>query len=403
MKTQVRKFTQIALMLFVFAMLIPQLKAQPIGSKLKIGADSTISYWNGTTWIAVPPGLQGQSLRFTNGVPSWVYTAVTDIDGNGYDTVRIGTQTWMKQNLKVTHYRNGDAIPNVTDGNAWGNLSDGAYCNYNNDNNYANIYGRLYNWFTVVDSRNLCPTGWHTPTNAEWTTLTNYLGGLTIAGSKLKETGLTHWNSPNTGATNETSFTALPGGWNYNGYDMNGNLGSWWSNTQNIVWNSDANSIYMNYNDSTISVNIDEKQRGFSVRCVKDYPIITPSLSIGQTYQGGIIAYLLQPNDNGYDPYVLHGLIVAPTDQSTGNWYYAIPSYNGMTLNGYNDWYVPSKDELYELYLNRLAIGGFANNYYWSSSSTTTFHVYYAANLSYWNLQALNDQTYCYIRVVRRF
>ncbi|MBI4645984.1 MAG: fibrobacter succinogenes major paralogous domain-containing protein [Bacteroidia bacterium] len=105
---------------------------------------------------------------------------VTDIDGNIYNTIIIGTQEWMQENLKVIHYRNGDAIPDVTGDTQWSNLSTGAYCNYNNNESNALIYGRLYNWYAVADSRNICPAGWHTPTDAEWTTLTDYLGGFNI-------------------------------------------------------------------------------------------------------------------------------------------------------------------------------------------------------------------------------
>src|SRR5665648_943598 len=102
---------------------------------------------------------------------------VTDIDGNVYKTVTIGTQVWMAENLKTTKYRNGDPIPNITDATAWTNLTTGAYCNNNNDANYATTYGRLYNWYAVNDIRNIAPAGWHIPTKAEWTTLTTYLGG----------------------------------------------------------------------------------------------------------------------------------------------------------------------------------------------------------------------------------
>ena len=148
---------------------------------------------------------------------------VTDIDGNTYQTVKIGDQWWMAENLKVTCYRNGDAIPNITDGTTWASLSTGAYCEYNNDINNVATYGRLYNWYAVTDSRNIAPAGWHVPSDAEWKQLEMYLGMSqseadatgwrgTDEGGKLKEVGTMHWNSPNTGATNESGFTALPGG-----------------------------------------------------------------------------------------------------------------------------------------------------------------------------------------------
>jgi uncharacterized protein (TIGR02145 family) len=195
---------------------------------------------------------------------------VYDIDGNGYDTVYIGTQIWMKQNLKTTKYRNGNVIPNVTDNVAWSNLTTGAYCNYNNDTNIANTYGRLYNWYTVNDSRNLCPTSWHAPTDSEWTTLTTYLGGEAIAGGKLKESGTTHWASPNTGATDETNFTALPGGGrNTNGtFGGIGSYGFLWSSTEISLAGAWHRSLF--YDGGSISKNGGNKAAdGFSIRCLK--------------------------------------------------------------------------------------------------------------------------------------
>jgi len=273
MKRRLQRFLQIVLMLFVFAMMLPNLKAQTIGSQIRIGADSTISYWNGTTWIAVAPGLPGQSLQFTNGIPTWIGnpTPITDIDGNVYDIVKIGTQVWMKQNLNVTHYRNGEAIPNVTDDGAWVGLTTGAYCNYNNDANNATTYGRLYNWYTVADARNFCPTGWHVPSDVEWTTLTTYLGGEGIAGGKLKEIGTNHWNSPNTGATNESGFSALPGGSRISSNGTFGNVGfyvSWWASTEY----TSAYSIYryMGWSSNSIYNYYNLNNDGLSVRCLKD-------------------------------------------------------------------------------------------------------------------------------------
>ena len=196
---------------------------------------------------------------------------VTDIDGNVYDTVHIGSQIWLKENLKVTHYRNGDPIPNVTNNTTWGNLTTGAYCDYNNTPSISATYGKLYNWYTVNDSRNLCPIAWHVPTDAEWTTLTSYLGGENVAGGKLKETDTTHWNPPNTGATNETGFTALPAGSrNYiGGFQGIGIFGYWWSSTEEIssvsAWERSMlfNDIAVNRNDYVI-------ESGFSVRCIMD-------------------------------------------------------------------------------------------------------------------------------------
>jgi uncharacterized protein (TIGR02145 family) len=190
---------------------------------------------------------------------------VTDIDGNIYQTVKIGNQWWMAENLKVTHYRNGEAIPNVTDDVSWNSITTGAYCNYDNDVNYVATYGRLYNWFAVVDSRNMAPTGWHMPSDAEWQTLIDYLGGLSVAGGKMKETGTLHWNAPNTGATNESGFTALPGG--YRSGSMGGDA-YFWSSTQYDSGAAFRRFLY--FNNSAVERYFAGKGDGFSIRCVKD-------------------------------------------------------------------------------------------------------------------------------------
>ena len=192
--------------------------------------------------------------------------AVTDIDGNVYQTVTIGTQVWMAENLKVIHYRNGDAIPNVTDSTEWSNLTTGAYCNYDNDANNATTYGRLYNWYAVNDSRNIAPTGWRVPTEDEWTILSVYLGGRTVAGGKLKETGTTHWISPNTGATNETGFTALPGGIRVSSTCIAiGIYGYWWSfHTLMPVHR------IMTYDSDNFDDQVCSKWCGISVRCLRN-------------------------------------------------------------------------------------------------------------------------------------
>jgi len=198
------------------------------------------------------------------------YGTMTDIDGNTYKTVTIGTQTWMAENLKVTKYNDGTSIPNVTDGAAWSKLTTGAYCNYNNDPSKVATYGRLYNWH-AVNTGKLCPTGWHVATDAEWTTLIDSLGGRNIAGGKLKETGTTHWYSPNTGATNETGFTALPGGYctSSGAFTDIGKSGGWWSTADS--GNNGSGYLYVGYNSSLVYGVVNYFTReGFSVRCVKD-------------------------------------------------------------------------------------------------------------------------------------
>ena len=195
----------------------------------------------------------------------------TDGDYNIYTVVVIGAQTWMAENLKTTKYNDGTLIPNVTDNTTWSGLNTEAYCDYLNTPTYSSTYGRLYNWYTVASTnpKNACPTGWHAASDADWTTLTTYLGGEGAAGGKLKETGTTHWTSPNTGATNETGFAALPAGYRDAGgtFGLLGSYGFWWSSNQNASY---AWYRYMYYNSSSISSGDNDKRAGFSVRCVKD-------------------------------------------------------------------------------------------------------------------------------------
>jgi uncharacterized protein (TIGR02145 family) len=190
---------------------------------------------------------------------------------NECEDIQIGNQIWMCKNLDVDNYRNGDPIPEVKDSKEWANLKTGAWCFYNNDTTLGKIYGKLYNWYAVNDQRGLSPDGWHVPSDSEWTTLSNYLGGKSIAGGKLKETGTSHWLSPNIGATNETSFSAIPGGWCYSDdgtFHYINRSGYWWSSSEcnaTFGW-----CWYMYYNYKDISRGSDEKSSGFSVRCIKD-------------------------------------------------------------------------------------------------------------------------------------
>ena len=196
---------------------------------------------------------------------------LTDIDGNVYKTIKIGTQTWMAENLKVTHYRNGEPIPNVANVTAWGAGSTGAYCNYDNNENNSKTYGRLYNCYAVNDSRKLAPAGWHVPTDDEWSILINYLGGENVAGDKLKETGETHWGKGNEGVTtNETSFTGIPGGRrdSYGAFADTGDCCFFWSST--VYNNNEAWYREMRYYGSTVYRSEYSKNAGLSVRCIKD-------------------------------------------------------------------------------------------------------------------------------------
>jgi uncharacterized protein (TIGR02145 family) len=196
--------------------------------------------------------------------------SVTDYDGNIYDTISIGSQVWLKQNLKVTHYRNGLSIPNVIGGTAWSNLTTGARCYYNNDSaTYDSVFGALYNWYAVNNNNEICPSGWHVPTDGEWTILETYLGGSTIAGGKMKEAGILHWLSPNTGATNSSGFTGLPGGMlgtTYSFQTINEN-GLWWTSSQQ---SGGAWSRYLWYLNAGVDRNITPKTIGLSIRCIRD-------------------------------------------------------------------------------------------------------------------------------------
>ena len=199
-------------------------------------------------------------------------TTVTDADGNVYHQVIIGTQTWMIENLKTTKYKEGTVIPNITDATAWNSLSTPSYCWYNNDEaTNKTTYGALYNWY-AINTGILCPTGWHVPTDEEWSILGNYLGGESIAGGKLKETGTTHWVSPNTGATNETGFLALPGGErDFEGnFAAIGNYGLWWSSTEVGVGTAGAWYRWLSYSDSQLKGDSFFKYLAYSVRCIKD-------------------------------------------------------------------------------------------------------------------------------------
>lgn len=195
---------------------------------------------------------------------------VTDVDGHVYHTVAIGSQVWMVENLKTTHYRNGEAIPNVTGPKVWSELSTGALCNFGNDITKGDLYGRLYNWHAVADKRNLCPPGWHVPTADEWQKLIDYLGGEFAAGAKLKESGLAHWSSPNVEANNVSGFTALPAGSRDNGNGAFAHAGTYtyfWSATDNYdsAWGYNLSFYYAGIGHFEF-----DKTFGISVRCIKD-------------------------------------------------------------------------------------------------------------------------------------
>ncbi len=192
---------------------------------------------------------------------------VTDIDGNFYPSIILGTQEWMQQNLQVTKYRNGQALINAVTNSSW-NTTNGAYGIYGGSNVNNTNYGKLYNWYAVNDSRGLCPTGWHVPTTIEWATLENYLGGTSVAAGKLKT--VDGWNTPNLGATNESGFTGLPGGYRFTDgtYWYNLQIAQWWTSTNANTTIAHASRLYYQ-NEGVINSTYDKKI-GSSVRCLKD-------------------------------------------------------------------------------------------------------------------------------------
>jgi len=231
--------------------------------------------------IKITDGSQGEGKVLTSdatGKGTWqtmTTNSSSSSDSIGVnEVVWIGCNAWMTRNLDVSTYRNGDPIPKVSSpgsAGAWAALTTGAYCYYNNDSaTYAAIYGKLYNWYAVNDPRGLAPDGWHIPSDFEWTTLVNTLGGNAVAGGLMKSIGTIIWDEPNLGATNLCNFSGMPGGQrNEGGASANsGNYGNWWLSTP--TESGTAWSRNVNYNDTqTMSVGSNWKF-GYSVRCVKD-------------------------------------------------------------------------------------------------------------------------------------
>jgi len=214
---------------------------------------SDLEGWNGHRWVSL-----------TNFATTGT---VTDIDGNTYQTTRIGNQEWMTENLKTTTYNDNSNIPEVIDNAAWAGLTTGARCWHYNNSSSGEL---LYNWY-AVDTGILCPTDWHVPSDLDWTVLIDYLGGADIAGGKMKEIGTNNWNSPNIGASNESGFSAIPtvtrntpGTFSlYNSY-----FGKWWSSTENNSISSWDRSTQ--HYDIIASRNSPGKRAGFSIRCIRD-------------------------------------------------------------------------------------------------------------------------------------
>jgi uncharacterized protein (TIGR02145 family) len=447
-------------------------------------------------------------------------TKIADFEGNTYNTVKIGTQVWMADNLKTTKFNDGTNILLVTNNSEWNNLIIPGYCWYNNDEaTYRNIYGAMYNWY-AVNTKKLCPIGWHVPNNTDWETLLSLLGGETVAGLKLKETGTNHWLSPNPDVTNESGFTGLPGGDRSPSGIFNdiGKNGIWWSSIPyyNDGWAYVWGLYYMN---SVCDKEVRNNNEGFSIRCILGeapiLPVLTTTtitnvtqttatsggyitidggaifsrgvcwattinptisdpktidgtgtgsfisnltellgnttyyvrayatnssgtaygnqqsfttLGLGSNYQGGIVFYI---NGTGQ-----HGLIAAPSDQSTGapwgcnttdipgtlvgigtgqaNTTLILNSCNtagiaalicnNLVLNGYDDWFLPSKDELTSMFQLKTLIGGFVNNgFYWSSSQTIIYGEAWEIYFSNGGWETPNKSETYRVRAVRSF
>jgi uncharacterized protein (TIGR02145 family) len=254
-----------------------------LGDELKLSAYTDVEE---TELIESPSASQVYTFQFDGWTPCAEAGTVTDMDGNIYNTVQIGDQCWMKENLKTSTYNNGTSIPNVTDANAWSNLTTGAYVWYDNDISWKDKYGALYNWFTTVDPTGLCPTGWHVPTNDEWTASTDYIGGVSSPhGNEFKS--CRQVNSPLGGGcntsehprwnensihygTDDYGFSGLPGGsCSVNGmFGYMGNFGDHWSSTEfssNKAW---VRSLGYDYGFVYVGTNL--KRNGYSVRCIRD-------------------------------------------------------------------------------------------------------------------------------------
>jgi uncharacterized protein (TIGR02145 family) len=278
--------------------------------------------------------------------------------------VTIGTQTWTGCNATVSTYRDGTTIPYVDDPITWIGLTTGAWCWYNNDPSTEVTYGKLYNWYAATDTLHggIAPIGYHVPSDAEWTVLTNYLGGLSVAGGKMKETGLCHWTSPNTDATNSSLFTGLPGGNRIaNGnYSNIGNYGFWWSSTESSPVNGYAH--YIGYNSSIAVRSFGDKIVGLSLRFIEDISTcqncVAQDVTIGTQVWKKCNANIQYYNNGDVIPYVGNNASWAalttgawcyynndPSTEATYgllyNWY-AIMDSRGLAPSGYH---IPTKIE----------------------------------------------------------
>jgi len=216
--------------------------------------------------IAGKDTIYGRNIAFT----TMDYETITDIDGNVYRNILIGRQTWMAENLRTVHFNDGTSIPLVRNDVSWAGLTTPGFCYYKNDEEaFKPTYGALYNWY-AVNTGKLCPAGWHVPDDKEWSQLTDFLGGESIAGGKLKEAGSTYWVEPNSGANNESGFSSYPGGFRFSDgkfFDFGFSSYFWVSGEYS---ETRAFFRFLYYDDTNVYRFDNEKKNGFSVRCIKD-------------------------------------------------------------------------------------------------------------------------------------
>lgn len=272
----------------------------------------------------------GNSVRFVKDV------VVPCVDCVAHD-VTIGTQRWTGCNANIAFYNNGNPIPYVDDPAVWITLTTGAWCWYDNDPTNETTYGKLYNWYAVNDPRGIAPTGYHVATDPEWTVLTGYLGGLTIAGGKLKETGLCHWATPNTGATNTSVFTGLPGGYRYGNsgnYALIGFNGGWWSSTEYNAFDAWYHALF--YNGGNAGRGLNFKKNGLSLRFIKD--VVCPDVNINGQIWTSCNLNVDKYSDNAPIPEITDAVTWAAA--TTGAWcYYNFDSANGPIYGKLYNWY----------------------------------------------------------------
>ncbi len=228
---------------------------------------------NGVKDKTIADKLSSNDVKNKTAVAQITFGTVKDIDGNTYKTVKIGKQVWMSENLNVNHFKNDDLIPEAKTNKEWnkaGKEGRPAWCYYDNKKENGIVYGKLYNWYAVHDPRGLAPQGWHVPRHKEWTILSDFLGGDSIAGCKLKKSEIIHWSSSNTYVTGETGFAALPGGCrdHCGPFTSIGYYGCWWTITEGST--RTAWTWSMSYEKTSLEYGGGGKGVGFYVRCVKD-------------------------------------------------------------------------------------------------------------------------------------